>query len=265
MSATPKVLYVGIDGCRPDALAMAETPSIDCLRQEGVFFDNGLTCVHSNSGSCWASLLSGVWEDKHGIIDNRCEPAHFVQYPTIFQRLRDTHPNAESAAVVHWTTRHHPITEGVSHYRYLRSDARVTEFSCDLLDQDAPDLLYCLLNEVDDAGHQSGFDPDAKGYLAAIENADRHIHALHRSLQMRMQRFPEEDWLMLITTDHGGLGTRHGGDSPEERRTFMLFWAPRIQSRVDHNRVPVVAVVPTLMRHLNIPGDERLDGAQLTL
>ena len=35
--ATNKVLIVGIDGCRPDALLSAETPNIDKIWQSGSF------------------------------------------------------------------------------------------------------------------------------------------------------------------------------------------------------------------------------------
>ena len=34
--------------------------------------------------------------------------------------------------------------------------------------------------------------------------------------------YDTEDWLILITTDHGGSGTGHGGPSFEERMTFII-------------------------------------------
>ena len=33
--------------------------------------------------------------------------------------------------------------------------------------------------------------------------------------------FLQEDWLILVTTDHGGIGTSHGGQTPEERSTWL--------------------------------------------
>ena len=33
---TPKVLLIGIDGCRPDALKSAKTPNIDVIAQAGI-------------------------------------------------------------------------------------------------------------------------------------------------------------------------------------------------------------------------------------
>ena len=34
--------------------------------------------------------------------------------------------------------------------------------------------------------------------------------------------YDTEDWLIIITTDHGGNGTGHGGPSFEERMTFII-------------------------------------------
>lgn len=34
--------------------------------------------------------------------------------------------------------------------------------------------------------------------------------------------YAAEDWLILITTDHGGVGGGHGGSSFEERMTFII-------------------------------------------
>ena len=74
-----KVLYIGIDGCRPDALERAHTPILNKLIDEGAFTDNAITCLHSTSGPCWASLLTGVWENRHGILDNSCEGARIAR------------------------------------------------------------------------------------------------------------------------------------------------------------------------------------------
>ena len=34
--------------------------------------------------------------------------------------------------------------------------------------------------------------------------------------------YATEDWLILITSDHGGIGGGHGGPSFEERITFIV-------------------------------------------
>ena len=34
--------------------------------------------------------------------------------------------------------------------------------------------------------------------------------------------YETEDWLIIITSDHGGIGTDHGGNSIQERMTFIV-------------------------------------------
>lgn len=34
--------------------------------------------------------------------------------------------------------------------------------------------------------------------------------------------YAQEDWLIVITTDHGGIGTSHGGQTLEERNTWVV-------------------------------------------
>ncbi|MFV0508257.1 MAG: hypothetical protein ACK5M8_03280, partial [Shewanella algae] len=35
--------------------------------------------------------------------------------------------------------------------------------------------------------------------------------------------YQDEEWLILVTSDHGGLGTGHGGQSTGERNTFLIL------------------------------------------
>ena len=52
-----KVLIIGIDGCRPDALISASTPNIDKLWKNGAYSFHTKTDDISYSGSCWTGVL----------------------------------------------------------------------------------------------------------------------------------------------------------------------------------------------------------------
>ena len=47
-------------------------------------------------------------------------------------------------------------------------------------------------------------------------------HALEEVLSY----FQSEDWLIVITTDHGGIETWHGGQTLEERSTWIVCNKP---------------------------------------
>jgi len=68
-----KLLFIGIDGCRSDALTLAETPNIDELIDKGLYIKDALCSIKGHptvSGPGWSTMLTGVWYDKHGVIDN---------------------------------------------------------------------------------------------------------------------------------------------------------------------------------------------------
>ena len=37
------------------------------------------------------------------------------------------------------------------------------------------------------------------------------------------ETYETEDWLIIVTSDHGGIGTGHGGASIQERMTFLVM------------------------------------------
>ncbi len=104
-----KVLIVGIDGCRPDALKAARAPHLHGLIREGAFSDQAQTGDVTVSGPGWASMLTGVWRQKHGVRDNRFEGHNLKEFPHFFRRLKQALPRASTVSVVHWA----PIAERI--------------------------------------------------------------------------------------------------------------------------------------------------------
>jgi hypothetical protein len=108
-----KLLVIGVDGLRPDALMKANTPHFDRLAREGAFATNTLIqgdrykASDTISGPGWSSLLTGVWADKHGVHDNNFTGRNYGQYPHFFARLKKANPEAKTYSFVSWA----PIDE----------------------------------------------------------------------------------------------------------------------------------------------------------
>jgi len=81
--------------------------------------------------------------------------------------------------------------------------------------------MFLHFDDVDHAGHAEGFSPNVSQYITAIEGVDAYISPIMQSISQR-PNYANEDWLVLITTDHGGLGTSHGGNSIEEQNVFVI-------------------------------------------
>jgi hypothetical protein len=75
-----------------------------------------------------------------------------------------------------------------------------------------------------------------------------------------------EDWLIAVTTDHGGLGQTHGGNSIEETQTWLILSGPSIANDTSLPPGSDIFDVPvTLLDHLGLaPAPAwNLDGVSL--
>ncbi len=83
------------------------------------------------------------------------------------------------------------------------------------------DALFVYFDAVDLTGHSSGFNPNNPNYIAAIEGVDSHLGPVLNALKARPD-YANENWLVLLITDHGGIGTGHGGGSDEEEHIWWM-------------------------------------------
>jgi len=277
-----KVLIVGIDGCRTDALRAASAPHLVALVQQGSFAENTQilpkqdTGADTVSGPGWSAILTGVWADKHGVIDNAFRRANYQGYPHFFKRLNEVKPKAVTASVVTWPPIHEWILSAADEAVLVRpdttgypaADAEATRKACAILRDKNPDAMFLYLGNVDETGHAKGFSPQVPEYVRAIEGADRHIGNLLTAVQQRPTH-DREDWLILLCTDHGGRGTDHArGHSFAEVRTVWLI-VSGISARLGKLEEPtaLVDVAATALTHLGVPIDPKwkLDGRPVGL
>jgi hypothetical protein len=230
-----KVLVIGIDGVRSDALQQAATPNIDSLIATGLYTYDAWHCGITVSGPSWSTIMTGVWWNKHGVSSNAYTGSHFDDYPYFTTRAKELLPNLKCVQVVEWA----PMSDNVYNdgwnlkLKTPDGDGASTEAvaSAQLQDPDL-DCMFVYFDAADLAGHSSGFSPSNPSYMQAIENIDGHIGGLMNTLHAR-PNYANENWLVLIITDHGGRGTGHGGISFEERH---IWWVGSGQA-VTHQQI----------------------------
>jgi phosphopentomutase len=120
-----------------------------------------------------------------------------------------------------------------------------------------PDAMFVYFGSVDEFGHgavdsRASFSPDSTLYLNAISHVDSHIGEVIRAMRAR-PKFAEEDWLVLVCTDHGGRGNSHGGDSEQERNIWLIAQGGHLKKDdLLLKPVPQTALVPMIYEHLGI-------------
>lgn len=83
-----------------------------------------------------------------------------------------------------------------------------------------PDVMFFTFEHADHAGHGSGFGNWNENYVKETKKCDEYGMAILNSIYGR-ESYEQEDWLIIIVTDHGGKGTNHGGQSLRERTTWF--------------------------------------------
>ena len=276
---TRKVLVIGVDGVRPDVLADVATPNIDALIADGTYADNARTGLPSVSGPGWSSFLNGVWPDKHGVTNNDFTGKRYEEFPDFLTRIEQVRPELNTFAVVDWlplvqaddglptisddvNVKH--ILDGYEH-GWAEADSMSTDLAVAHLRDADPDALFVYLGNPDETSHQTG--SIGEEYRSAIALADREVGRLMDAMRARTD-FAQEDWLVIISTDHGRTEDGgHGGDTPEERTIFLLVSGPSAAKGAPADSTSIVDVSVTALAHLGIAIDPawELDGRPVGL
>lgn len=231
------VIVVGIDGLMPAGIHNAKTPVLDSLILRSAYSFKCEAVLPTSSSPNWASMIMGASPSLHGITSNAWEPGNDTiplectgtdakgkatgMWPTLFSVLRQQRPESVIGVFHDWRGFGRLVEEGVADRKrnacplsklFDRGHKNVIRRASHYFSRKTPDLLFLHLDHVDHAGHEHGYGSDA--YNQAVEEADRLIGVLlqHVEKSGKMERT-----VVLITSDHGGVGMGHGGDSDAER------------------------------------------------
>ena len=266
-----KLLFIGIDGCRPDALTQAQTPNIDGLINDGIYINNALCSINGQptvSGPGWSTMITGVWYDKHGVSDNSFSGSNFDEYPPFNVLLEESGQEYHTASFIMWTPIHTQIFGSTMDYNELHStyDGSVAQGAADYMSTPNVDVIFLDFDDVDIAGHSYGFSPEVDQYIDAIENVDGYIGWVIDSMENR-PTFQNEDWLIMITSDHGGIGYGHGGQTIEERQIPIIMSGTLVSEETIPEQSYLTNLVSTVLNYFGIENncEWQLDGISMGL
>lgn len=82
------------------------------------------------------------------------------------------------------------------------------------------DCIFGVYEGPDSCGHGVSFTNNNYLYTKSISDCDRCAYELMERIRAR-DTYENEDWLILITSDHGGHKRRHGTQKIQDRMTFL--------------------------------------------
>lgn len=279
-----KTVFIIVDGIPADVIEKVNTPYLDQIAKVGGYTRayvggeaGGYSETPTISAVGYNSLLTGTWVNKHNVKGNDIVDPNY-HYWSIFRLLEEQYPDKKTAIFSTWLdNRTKLIGEGLAatgniqldyHFdgfeldtvRFPHDEARafihnidelVTDEAARYLRKEAPDLSWVYLEYTDDMGHKYGDSPQM---YQAVEIADDQVGRIWKAVQYREQNFPE-DWLILITTDHGRdqeTGKHHGGQTDRERTTWITTNAQDLNQYFHEEQPGMVDIMPTIARYMNI-------------
>ena len=219
------VVFVGIDGC--GNFLGGETPNIDRIFAEGASTDDCLVTRPSISAQNWATALTGVSPNLHWRTNSNVETETYQNdaYPTFFKLVRESYPNYKLSTYCTWT----PVSSGiiedgidvmkgeVTGSGSYGKDAFVADAAVNAITNDMPNLLLLHFNGADSAGHNYGFGGD--NFKEQISIIDGYVGRIYDAIQNNPEM--KDNTLFIVTGDHGGVGTGHGGWTDAEKYVFF--------------------------------------------
>ncbi len=260
-----KVLFIGIDGLRTDALQTANTPGMDSLVQQAYVCWNTDRGPYTVSVPGWSSILHGVWPAKHGLTENSFRKSKYKDFPDLFALAKRFKPTLSVATLSHWDD-FLKITSNEDYAQRYTSDKALYYAALDKIMGCCPDLMTLHFDDTDHSGHAYGFSPNVPEYISAIEQTDIYVEGLMDAIHYREITYSEE-WMVVLTTDHGGEGTGHGGQDelPQTRKVWSIVRIPALNSPVQQPQANSVDLLPTMLSWMGIATENiaSLDGIKI--
>lgn len=99
--------------------------------------------------------------------------------------------------------------------------ADIAARDCALSQIEKDNSIVCsIYDSIDGAGHTHGFSPQCTQYALACLGCDSYTWQILRTIEAREKELNEK-WLVILANDHGGKGKGHGGQSLQERTTWI--------------------------------------------
>ena len=240
-----KAIIIGYDGCRADVLTEVqnENSAIGYLLENGgsnsLTYCGGVNYPEKNTQATstapgWCSILTGKWADVHGVTANDIPKS--MDAKTLMTTLTEDGIIDSASFITKWAG--HFSRENatylpevqycednnlpVSFNKCKDNDASHEAIMAEIAEKDCADFLFVIYEHTDSTGHNYGFTINNPGYKKSFVESDACGYEAIKAIEAR-ETYETEDWLIIVTSDHGGKGLGHGGPSIQERMTFVVM------------------------------------------
>jgi predicted AlkP superfamily pyrophosphatase or phosphodiesterase len=228
------VVVLGVDGFGANVLRAGMPPHFRDFQQQGAYSLKARGVMPTVTFPNFASMLSGAGPEQHGVTSNDWRPDVFTiapscrgiggHFPTIFGIVRTQRPKANLAMFFDGDGFPFIVEADVPDKIGMGKGADATfAMAMEYLTSERPALMFLHLDLMDHAGHTEGFESPA--YAQALAHCDDLLGEMMRRLR---ESGMLASTIVLISSDHGGIGKRHGGSSMTELEIPWMIRGPGV-------------------------------------
>lgn len=233
MKNPPKhVVMVGFDGLSAYRIRTdANMPTFRKLMNEGAYTLENRSVLPSSSAVNWASMFMGAGPELHGYttwgsqtpeLPSRMLTEHNV-FPDIYYLLRKNNPDAELGFFYEWEGMKYLVdTLSINHVESVALSGTDTKSSVapvvKYIKEKKPQFCSVIFAEPDGVGHGIGWESEEYGKV--LEHLDKGLAEIVKAIDEAGIR---EETIIVLSADHGGIKTGHGGKTMNEMQTAIVF------------------------------------------
>lgn len=199
----------------------------------------------------WASMLTGKWGYENGTCSSKGGAPKYMKghvaklsldsptftrkyaekgYKTSFNASWDTHFEETYINEINYLKENKNID---MKYNNFDDDAMMQEYlrkAVTVGSEEERDIIFAIYENPDNNGHATGFGNDNYKYTNSIVKSDNYAYEIIDLIKKR-PTIEQEDWLIIMSTDHGGLKTWHGKQNVECRSIWIASNKPELTEK----------------------------------
>ena len=279
---THKALFVIIDGIPADCVERLQPPTIMDIAGHGHYsraLCGGEISMYSQTPTIsaigYTNILTGTWMNKHNVQGNENIQINY-NYWNIFRIAKAQKRPVKTAIYTGWTD-NRTILLGAGkpeagnlqvdyvydgydldtiRFPHKPDELHVFDIDCQVsadaaksIRTESPDLSWLYLWYTDDAFHSHGSGSYSDTY---VMKTDSLLAQVWEAVQYRENNFNEE-WLVIVTTDHGRYvdGFGHGGQTVRERTVWVSTNLKEVNPHFKESSLSHVDINPTICKWMS--------------
>jgi len=238
-----KVLLIGIDGATGEDVKKIMPPIISSILPTSKYSWQSRSDAPVSDAGTWKNIMTGIAtihkiQDSTFIVpESASEHDAVVEYPSLIERLQATPKMRYSVAVSPWKTLVDRLLLYADEPIAVANDAAAADTAVKKIGINKADLIVVNFNQVNQAGLKYGYAADVPEYKAAVTQVDTYIGKLLDAVKAR-KTYANEEWLVVITSNHGGVNKGFTSQTERERNSFNIYYNPAFK-KVEIDNVPL--------------------------